>query len=79
MIGSRSLPFETKIKILSEFGSAGRAEKMVRYYGGKPGSLRSSTDTEGTFRKKFQDQHPGLDPEMLETKTGLRDELVARL
>lgn len=32
MIGSRSLPFETKVRILGQFGSTGRAEKMQDYY-----------------------------------------------
>jgi len=79
MIGSRSLAFETKIKILSQFGSAGKAEKMRDYYKGKPGSLRASTDTEGEFREKFQAQYKGLDPEKLDIKAGLTEELIARL
>lgn len=78
MIGTRSLPFETKIRILSQFGSTGKAEKMREYYRGKPGSLRASTDTEESFRKKFIDNH-GIDPEKLDTKPGLTEELVARL
>lgn len=36
MIGARSLPFETKVRILSQFGSIGKAEKMREYYRGKP-------------------------------------------
>ncbi len=78
MIGSRSLPFETKIRILSQFGSTGKAEKMNQYYHGKPGSLRASTDTEESFRDKFEKNY-GIDTEKLDTKPGLTEELVARL
>ncbi|MCB9806913.1 hypothetical protein H6768_03390 [Candidatus Peribacteria bacterium] len=46
MIGSRTLPFETKIRLISQFGSIGKAEKMLEYYRGKPGSLRASTNGE---------------------------------
>lgn len=78
MIGSRSLPYKTKIKILSQFGSAGKAEKMRDYYHGKPSSLRTSTDTEGSYREKFRDTY-GIDTEKVDTKSGLTEELIAHL
>lgn len=79
LIGTRSLPFETKVRLLSQFGSAGNAEKMLAYYRGKPGSLRASTDTEEDFREKFKATYNNLDPEKLDTKAGLIEELTARL
>ena len=79
LIGTRSLPFETKVRLLSQFGSVGNAEKMLAYYRGKPGSLRASTDNEEDFREKFKNTYDGLDPEKLDTKAGLVEELTARL
>lgn len=78
MIGARSLPFETKVRILSQFGSIGKAENMSNYYRGKPGSLRSSTNTEGEFREKFQQKYD-IDTEKLDIKSGLTEELIAKL
>lgn len=78
MIGARSLPFDTKIRILGQFGSTGKAEKMLEYYKGKPASLRSSTDTEEQFRQKFIENY-GVDTEKLDIKAGLTEELIARL
>lgn len=79
LIGTRSLPFETKVRLLSQFGSIGSAENMLAYYRGKPGSLRASTDNEEDFREKFKNTYDGLDPEKLDTKAGLVEELTARL
>jgi hypothetical protein len=79
LIGTRSLPFETKVRLLSQFGSVGNAEKMLEYYRGRPGSLRASTDNEEDFREKFKHTYNGLDPEKLDTKTGLVEELTALL
>lgn len=78
MIGARSLPFETKVRILSQFGSIGRAQDMLNYYRGKPSSLRSSTNTEGEFREKFQQKYD-IDTEKLDIKSGLTEELIAKL
>jgi hypothetical protein len=78
MVGTRTLPFETKVRLLSQFGSAGKAENMLNYYQGKPGSLRSSLHREEDFRDKFQAQY-SIDPEKLDTKSGLTEELIARL
>lgn len=52
---------------------------MLAYYRGKPGSLRSSTDNEEDFREKFKNTYDNLDPEKLDTKAGLVEELTARL
>lgn len=79
ILGTRNLPFETKVRILSQFGSAGKAEQMLEYYRGNPASLRRSTDNEGDFRERFTTQYPGIDPEKLDTKSGLLEELTARL
>lgn len=79
LIGTRSLPFETKVRLLSQFGSVGNAEKMLAYYRGTPDSLRASTDNEEDFREKFKNTYNGLDPEKLDTKAGLVEELTARL
>lgn len=79
LIGTRSLPFETKVRLLSQFGSIGSAENMLAYYRGKPGSLRASTDNEEDFREKFKATYDNLDPEKLDTKAGLVEELTARL
>ncbi len=78
IIGTGNLPFETKIRLLSQFGSVAKAEDMLKYYRGQPGSLRSSMDTEEKYREKFKTAH-GIDPEKLDTKTNLQDELAARL
>lgn len=77
-IGTSSLPFETKIRLLSQFGSVGKTEQMLEYYRGRPGSLRASTDTEEEFREKFKATY-AIDPEKLDTKSGLLEELTARL
>ena len=52
---------------------------MLEYYRGQPGTLRASTDTEEVFRDKFKTTYGGLDPEKLDTKSGLTEELIARL
>lgn len=78
IVGARSLPFETKVRILGQFGSIGRAENMSNYYRGKPVSLRSSTNTEGEFREKFRENY-GIDTEKLDIKSGLTEELIAKL
>lgn len=77
-VSTRGLPFDTKIHILSQFGSVGSAEKMLQYYRGKPDSLRASTQTEEEFREEFQTVH-AIDPEKLDTKIGLIEELTAKL
>lgn len=78
VIATRNLPLKTKIRLLSQFGSAGKAEQMLEYYRGNPASLRSSTDTAEEFRRKFQHTYK-IDPEKLDTKSGLTEELIARL
>lgn len=78
VIATRNLPLETKIRILSQFGSVGKAEKMLEYYRGNPSSLRASTDNEEAFREKFKTTY-SIDPEKLDTKSGFLEELTARL
>lgn len=78
IVGTANLPFETKVRLLSQFGSIAKAEEMLQYYRGQPGSLRSSMDTEEKYREKFKVAH-NIDPEKLDTKTTLVEELAARL
>lgn len=78
IIATRNLPTKTKIRLLSQFGSAGKTEQMLEYYRGNPATLRSSTDTGDDFRRKFKQTY-NLDPEKLDTKSGLTEELIARL
>lgn len=78
IVGTASLPLVTKIRLLSQFGSVAKAEEMLKYYRGQPESLRSSMDTEDEYRRKFKMAHD-IDPEKLDTKNNLIEELAARL
>lgn len=68
IISTHHLSFETKIRLLSQFGSVGKAEQMTEYYRGRPESLRKSTLSGDEYIQEFQEIH-GISPERLETQT----------
>lgn len=78
LVSTRNLDFGTKIKLLSQFGSIGKAEQMTEYYRGKPGSLRNSMQEGEDYKDIFERIH-GIEPAQVETKSGLMAELQAKL
>ena len=77
-MSTRNVPFETKIRLLSQFGSIGKVEKMEDYYKGKPDSIRRSTMTEDDYKEEFSKIY-GIEPANVETRTGLVTEIVTML